>query len=59
MIVLTPALKSGGDMNPKPDINDVLRRFNRDTALLVVWILGALIFAALVLAVLIPDPRKE
>jgi hypothetical protein len=59
MIVLTPALKSGGDMNPKPDINDVLRRFNRDTALLVVWILGALIFAALVLAVLIPDPRQR
>jgi hypothetical protein len=31
MIVLT-RFESGGDMNPNPDINDVLRRFNRDTA---------------------------
>jgi hypothetical protein len=46
-------------MNPNPDINDVLRRFNRDTALLVVWLLGGLIFAALAFAVLIPDPRQR
>jgi hypothetical protein len=58
MIVLTP-FKGGGDMNPNPDINDVLRRFNRDTASLVVWILGGLTFAALAFAVLIPDPSQR
>jgi len=52
-------LKIGGDMNPDPDIDDVLRRFNRDTAFLVVWILGGLIFATLVFAVLIPDPHQR
>jgi hypothetical protein len=58
MIVLTP-LKSGGDMDPNPDMNDVLRRFNRDTASLVFWLLGGLIFAALVFAVLIPEPHSR
>ena len=46
-------------MNSNPDINDVLRRFNRDTARLVVWLLGGLIFAALAFAVLIPDPHQR
>jgi hypothetical protein len=46
-------------MNPNPDINDVLKRFNRDTARLVVWLLGGLIFAALAFAVLIPDPHQR
>jgi hypothetical protein len=58
MIVLTP-LKSGDDMNPNPDMNDVVRRFNRDTASLVVWLLAGLIFAALVFAVLIPEPHSR
>jgi hypothetical protein len=40
-----------------PGANDVLKKFNRDTALLVVWLLGILFFAALVFAVLIPEPR--
>ena len=40
-----------------PGANDVLKRFNRDTAWLVVWLLGILGFAALVFAVLIPEPR--
>jgi len=46
-------------MNPNPDTDDVLRRFNRDTASLVVCLLGGLIFAALAFAVLIPDPRQR
>jgi hypothetical protein len=46
-------------MNANPDINDVLKRFNRDTARLVVWLLGGLIFAALAFAVLIPDPHQR
>jgi hypothetical protein len=40
-----------------PGANDVLRRFNRDTAWLVVWLLGGLIFAAFAFAVLIPEPH--
>ena len=58
MIVLT-RFKSGGDMNPNPDINDVLRRFNRDTASLVVCLLGGLLLAAFAFAVLIPDPGQR
>jgi len=46
-------------MNPNPDINDVLRRFNRDTASLIGWLLGGLIFAALAVAVLIPEPHSK
>jgi len=46
-------------MNPNPDMNDVVRRFNRDTASLVVWLLAGLIFAALVFAVLIPEPHSR
>ncbi len=46
-------------MDPNPDMNDVLRRFNRDTASLVFWLLGGLIFAALVFAVLIPEPHSR
>ena len=37
--------------------NDVLRRFNRDTAWLVVGLLGVVSFAALAFALLIPEPR--
>jgi hypothetical protein len=46
-------------MNPNPDTNDVLRKFNRDTALLVVLLLGGLISAALAFAVLIPEPHSK
>jgi hypothetical protein len=51
-------LRIGGDMNPNPDTNDVLRKLNRDTALLVVLLLGGLISAALAFAVLIPEPHS-
>jgi len=46
-------------MNPNQDMNDVVRRFNRDTASLAVWLLAGLIFAALVFAVLIPEPHSR
>jgi hypothetical protein len=38
-----------------PDTNDVFRRFNRDTWWLATGVLGAVVFAALVLAVLVQD----
>ena len=57
-MIVSTRFSNCGDMDPNPDINDVLRRFNRDTTLLVVWILGGLIFAALVFAVLIPDRQR-
>jgi hypothetical protein len=37
--------------------NDVLRRFNRDTAWLAVCLLSVVFFAALAFAILIPEPR--
>lgn len=46
-------------MNPNLNVNDVFRRFSRDTAWLAVWLLGGLIFAALAFAVLIPDPGQR
>ena len=42
-------------MNPNLDVNDVLRRFNRDTAWVFAWLLGGLICAALAVEVLIPE----
>jgi hypothetical protein len=41
-----------------PGANDVLTRFNRDTAWLVIWLLGILFFAALVFAVLVQEPNQ-
>jgi hypothetical protein len=52
-----PTLQIGKNSMTSPGANDVLRRFNRDTAWLVVWLLGILGFAALVFAVLIPEPH--
>ncbi len=45
-MIVSTRFKSGDDMNPNPDTDDVLRRFNRDTASLVVCLLGGLLFAA-------------
>jgi hypothetical protein len=42
-------------MNPNLDVNDFLRRFNRDTAWVFAWLLGGLICAALAVEVLIPE----
>ena len=41
----------------RPGANDVLRRFNRDTGWLAVWLLSVLVLAAFVLAFLIPEPH--
>jgi hypothetical protein len=40
-----------------PGTNAVLRRFNRDTTRVVVWLLGVVFFAAFAFAVLIPEPH--
>jgi hypothetical protein len=40
-----------------PGANDVLRRFNRDTAWLAIWLLSFLVLAAFALAFLIPEPH--
>jgi hypothetical protein len=42
-----------------PATNDILRRFNRDTQWLATGILGALVSAALVLAVLIQEGQPK
>jgi hypothetical protein len=42
-----------------PDTNDVIKRFNRDTGLLATGVLGAVIFAALLLAVLVQERHPK
>ena len=42
-----------------PDTNDVIRRFNRDTGWLATGVLGAVVFAALVLAVLVQERHPK
>jgi hypothetical protein len=42
-----------------PDTNDVIRGFNRDTAWLATSMVGALVFAALMLAVLLQDRHPK
>ena len=42
-----------------PDTNDVIRRFNRDTGRLAMGVLGAVVFAALILAVLVQERHPK
>ena len=42
-----------------PDTNDVIRRFNRDTARLATLVVGALVFAALMLAFLVQERHPK
>jgi hypothetical protein len=42
-----------------PDTNDVIRRFNRDTGRLATGVLGAVVFAALILAVLVQERHPK
>jgi hypothetical protein len=42
-----------------PRTNNVLRRFNRDTKCLVAGLLGAVVFAALAFAVLVPESHPK
>jgi hypothetical protein len=42
-----------------PDTNDVIKRFNRDTGLLAAGVLGAVVFAALLLAVLVQERHPK
>jgi hypothetical protein len=52
---LLPALGSPNHCVALPDTNDVIRRFNRDTKWLATGVLGAVVSAALMLAVLVQD----
>src|SRR5260370_11794390 len=51
---LLPALETRKHSVALPDTNEVIRRFNRDTEWLATGVLGAVVFAALMLAVLAP-----
>jgi hypothetical protein len=42
-----------------PDANDVIRRFNRDTGRLATGVLGAVVFAALILTVLVQERHPK
>ncbi len=42
-----------------PDTNDVIRRFNRDTKWLATLVVGAVVSAALLFAVLVPDRHPK
>ena len=42
-----------------PDTKDVIRRFNRDTRWLATLVVGAVVSAALVMAVLVPDRHPK
>ena len=50
-----PALQTREHSVALPDTNLVIRRFNRDTGWLATGVLGAVVFAALMLAVLVQD----
>jgi hypothetical protein len=52
---LLPALGSPNRSVALPDTNDVIRRFNRDTKWLATLVVGAVVSAALMLAVLVQD----
>jgi hypothetical protein len=52
---LLPALETRKHSVALPDTNEVIRRFNRDTEWLATGVLGAVVFAALMLAVLVQD----
>jgi len=52
---LLPALGSPNHCVALPDTNDVIRRFNRDTKWLATGVLGAVVSAALMVAVLVQE----
>jgi hypothetical protein len=52
---LLPALETRKHSVALPDTNEVIRRFNRDTEWLATLVVGAVVFAALMLAVLVQD----
>jgi hypothetical protein len=54
-----PALQTREHSVALPDTNEVIRRFNRDTGWLATGVLGAVVFAALVLAVLVQDRHPK
>src|ERR1700736_2110922 len=54
-----PASKTRMHSVALPDTNDVIRRFNRDTAWLATSVVGALVFAALMLAFLVQDRHPK
>ena len=54
-----PALQTREHSVALPDTNEVMRRFNRDTGWLATGVLGAVVFAALVLAVLVQDRHPK
>ena len=54
-----PALQTREHSVALPDTNDVIRRFNRDTEWLATGVLGAVVFAALVLAVLVQERHPK
>ena len=54
-----PALQTREHSVALPDTNEVFRRFNRDTGWLATGVLGAVVFAALVLAVLVQNRHPK
>ena len=54
-----PALQTREHSVALPDTNEVIRRFNRDTGWLATGVLGVVICAALVLAVLLQDRHSK
>ena len=50
-----PASQTPGNSVALPDTNDVIRRFNRDTRWLATGVLGAVVFAGLMLALLVQE----
>jgi hypothetical protein len=56
---LPPALETRKHSVALPDTNDVIRRFNRDTEWLATLVVGAVVSAALMLAVLVQDRHPK
>ena len=54
-----PALQTPKHSVALPGTSDVIRRFNRDTAWLATLVVGAVVFAALVLAVLVQERHPK
>jgi hypothetical protein len=54
-----PASQTPAQSVALPDTNDVIKRFNRDTGLLATGVLGVVVFAALLLAVLVQERHPK
>jgi hypothetical protein len=54
-----PALAAQENSVLLPDTNDVIRKFNRDTRCVATGVLGAMVFAALILAVLVQERHPK